>query len=103
MKKLIVSLVALALLLIPTVPASAHFQRGGNCHFEDIRRNGTIVMRITNRTGYAARVTCWLNFNVGRDGYMYANLAARTWRVVRHRFYGQWTRATINHVHVTRL
>ena len=100
-RALVISLTALSFATAAPIPAQAHFERGGNCHFEDIRANGTIVMRITNRTGRNFRVTCVLNFNVGRNGYMYANLEAHTWQIVRHRFFGQWTRVNITHIHLT--
>ena len=100
-RALVISLTALSFATAAPIPAQAHFERGGNCHSEDIRANGTIVMRITNRTRRNFRVTCVLNFNVGRNGYMYANLEARTWQIVRHRFFGQRTRVNITHIHLT--
>ena len=45
-------------------------------------------------------MTCVLNFDVGRNGYVSADVAPRSWRIVRRLFHGQWTEVTITHVHI---
>jgi hypothetical protein len=102
-KLLVVVMLAVALVLPIGAPAQAHFERGGNCHFENISARGVITMRFTNRTYLAQRVRCILDFDRGRNGYMWANVAPRSWRIGRHRFYGSWQTVEIIHVHLTRL
>lgn len=84
----------------PAQVASAHFEYGANCHIESVQANGTVVVRLTNRTYTAAYVYCGLRTNYGQFRWTYRWLPGRTWGIARRWIPGNWTRVWITHVHL---
>ena len=90
-------------------PASAHIERGVNCHMNEayqLRRNVVhIEIRITNRTSSYHRSGCEVklisNTHFRRD-WVIRNLPARTYRTARYnvRLPGDFRRWIILHGHV---
>lgn len=108
-RTLATGILALALVGATLVPASAHIERGVNCHMEEVvARSGHRVhveIRITNRTQFSERVGCEVKIVTTthfRRDWKIVSLPARTFRVVRYtvRIPGDLTRWVILHGHV---
>lgn len=110
MKRILATgILALALVGATPVPASAHIERGVNCHMEEVvARSGNRVhveIRISNRTQSSERVGCQVKIVTTthfRRDWKIVTLDARTFRVVRYtvRIPGDYRRWVITHGHV---
>jgi hypothetical protein len=94
---MLTSLVALA------PAASAHFERGANCHIERVRQNGNVRIRLSNRASTAATIECGLKTYGGtartRQWYVSKYIAGRHYVTRKWFFPGNWASIRINHVH----
>jgi hypothetical protein len=100
---------ALALVGATPVPASAHIERGVNCHVEEaVQLSGHrvhIEIRLSNRTDSSQRSGCQVKIVTTthfRRDWKIVSLPARSFRVVRYtvRIPGDFRRFVITHGHV---
>jgi hypothetical protein len=95
---------AVSLLGVATLPAQAHFEVGGNCHLNEVRNNGRVELRISNRASDDHYVECVLRTWGGSDGTSFWSVERYVWahhyRIVNVRLPGSWEWVRITHVHV---
>jgi hypothetical protein len=100
----LVTALALSVLGVAGAPAQAHFERGGNCHINEVRGNGGVELRISNRATDDHYVECVLKTWGGNDGASYWSVErwviARHYRIVNVRLPGSWEWVKVTHVHV---
>jgi hypothetical protein len=108
-RTLATGVLALALVGATLAPASAHIERGVNCHMEEVvARSGDRVhveIRITNRSQSSERLGCEVKLVTTthfRRDWKIVSLPARTFRVVRYTVHipGDFQRWVILHGHV---
>lgn len=95
MKRILaIGIVAMALLGATPVPASAHIERGVNCHMEQVTllsgNRVHVELRISNRTSSWHRNGCEVKFVTSRRvKYVWKVVAlpARTYKTVRYTLY----------------
>ena len=99
------AMIVMAVMLLTValeVPASAHFERGGNCHIESVRNN-RVRLRMTNRSTTGGTVECGMRVSGGGGGaevWFYDNfIPARTYEFHRVFLPGNWRYVRIVHVH----
>lgn len=110
MKRILATgILALALVGATPVPASAHIERGVNCHVEQaVQLSGNrvhIEIRISNRTDSSHRNGCQVKIVTTthfRRDWKIVTLDAHRFRVVRYtvRIPGDYRRFVITHGHV---
>ena len=110
MKKFVVLATVVAAMSIAwAVPASAHIERGVNCHINEAvqrsRHRVHVEIRISNRTDHAERAGCQVKLISDthyRKDWVIRNLPARTYRNVDYtvRLHGDFRRWVILHGHV---
>jgi hypothetical protein len=97
-------LMTLGLGTVMTAPgAQADFERGANCHIEQVTSNGRVTFRISNRLYDPARIECLVRFSTGTEGYYRTYVPARTQVIRRWTYGGPWEWLRITHVHIIRI
>jgi hypothetical protein len=89
-------------------PASAHIERGINCHMNSATQSGHFVhvsLRITNRTTHTERLGCQVKLVSDthyRKDWSIRTISGRHYRTVRYtvRLGGTFQRWVITHGHV---
>jgi hypothetical protein len=103
-RAVLVCVMVVSMLALAGIPARAHFEVGGNCHINEVRGNGTVVLRISNRTNDDHYVDCILRTSGGGDGTNLWSVErfvlGRHFRIVRAHLPGSWQTVRIVHVHV---
>lgn len=107
-KTLAIGVLVLAMSGLTALPASAHIERGVNCHMNDARQlSGNrvrIEIRISNRTAFTQRSGCQVKIVTTthfRKDWSIRNFPPRTFRVVRYtvNIPGDFVRWVITHGH----